>query len=178
MSEEIWKDIQGFENLYQISNQGRVKSLAKEWTAGNHNSILKHDDMIMTLKKDHPGYYYVSLHKNGKAKQCKVHRLVLQAFSPNPENKPQANHKDGVKTNNYLDNLEWSTNSENIQHAYDTGLNSNKGERNPRSKLNADIVKNIRDNKYNLNRFEFAACYGVCVSTIEKIINNKLWAHV
>lgn len=115
--EEIWKDIQGYEGLYQVSNLGRVKSLARLDTRGQRVS-----EKILKLGKHRAGYFRVNLYKNGKMKQYLVHRLVALAFIPNPENKEQVNHIDGNKQNNVIENLEWCTHSENIQHAYRTGL--------------------------------------------------------
>ena len=108
MSEEIWKDIEEYEGLYQVSNLGRVYSVKR-------NKYKK-------LSKDKDGYLFVCISKQGKHKGYRVHRLVAQAFIPNPENKPQINHIDGDKTNNVMKNLEWVTCKENIIHAHKNGL--------------------------------------------------------
>jgi hypothetical protein len=111
---EIWKDIVGYESLYQISNLGRVKSIANG------------KDLIMngTVNK---GYIRVVLSKDSKPKLHFVHRLVLYAFATNPKNKKTINHINGLKADNRLDNLEWATHTENNQHAIQNGLNNNKG---------------------------------------------------
>ena len=101
---EIWKNIQGYEGLYQISNLGRVKSLHY-----NKEKILKPN-------KYGAGYYGVALSKNNKHKRYSIHRLVAIAFIPNPNNLPQVNHKDEDKTNNRVDNLEWCTNEYNMNY--------------------------------------------------------------
>ena len=119
---EIWKDIEGYEGLYQVSNYGRVRSLDR-YVKQNHNTKqLKKGKLIQPIK-DCKGYLRLKLCKENTSKRVKIHRLVAQAFIPNPENKPQVNHIDGNKTNNRIQNLEWCTNSENQIHAYKMGLN-------------------------------------------------------
>lgn len=95
---ETWKNVRGYEGLYQISDLGRVKSLKK------------------ILKPSNSEYKRVNLYKNGKIKTYYIHRLVAEAFIPNPENKPQINHKDENKYNNNVNNLEWCTHKENMNH--------------------------------------------------------------
>lgn len=102
LQNEIWKDIEGYEGLYQVSNMGRVKS----FNINENGKILKQG----TTKK---GYLYVILYKDKKTKPMRVHRLVAQAFIPNEDNKPQVNHINEIKTDNRVENLEWMTNEEN-----------------------------------------------------------------
>lgn len=110
---EIWKSIQGFEGLYEISNFGRVKILKKR---GKKEGILK-----PTLNPKHK-YLQARLWKNKKLSGPYFHRLVAIHFIPNPLNLPEVNHIDGNKTNNHIDNLEWCTKSQNRQHALKLGL--------------------------------------------------------
>ena len=117
---EIWKDITGYEGLYQVSNLGEVKSL--ERMISNGKGLVKVKERILTQSITNWGYYRVALYKNGVRKYCKVHRLVAEAFIPNPESKEQVNHIDGNKLNNCVDNLEWSTRIENLNHARINGL--------------------------------------------------------
>ena len=113
---EIWKDIPGYEGLYQVSNLGRVKSLlyATRCSQVQREKILK--------VSEHNGYLYVTLHKSKKQKTLRVHRLVASAFITNNTGKPCVNHINGNKKDNRLENLEWCTHKENSIHAWETGL--------------------------------------------------------
>lgn len=113
LKNEIWKDIQGYEGLYQISNYGRVKSLFYK---------QQKIEQIMRYTDNGYGYSRVMLSKNGKTKVFYVHRLVAEAFVPNTENKSQVNHKNGIKTDNRWFMLEWTTPKENTNHARRIGL--------------------------------------------------------
>lgn len=98
--EEIWKDINGYEGLYQVSNLGRVKSL------GNNKT---RKEKVLSARKHTDGHLFISLYKNGKGKNYKVHFLVAEAFIPNTENKPICHHIDKNKENNVVENLMWVT---------------------------------------------------------------------
>lgn len=106
---EIWKDIPGYEDLYQVSNLGRVKSLDKYVNSAikNNTKVLRKSQLLKI--RINQGYYEVTLTHNNKRKYCKVHRLVAQAFIPNPNNLSQINHKDENPLNNNVENLEWCT---------------------------------------------------------------------
>lgn len=115
-NKEIWKDIKGYEGLYQISNLGNIKSL--ERTVYKKVDVLhkkgksfryKVKEKIIKPSYDRKGYQMVRLSKDGKAHTLKVHRLVAQAFIPNKNNYEQINHINEVKTDNYVENLEWCT---------------------------------------------------------------------
>lgn len=134
---EIWKDVNGYEGLYQVSNLGRVKSLENR---SNHKK-----EMIMRFAKI-KGYNKVTLSKNSESKSYPVHRLVATAFIENPDNKPHVNHIDGDKTNNNADNLEWVTDSENIRHAIKNKLiNQTKGFNNSRGQFVCQLDSNTDD---------------------------------
>jgi hypothetical protein len=112
---EIWKDIEGYEGLYQVSTEGRVRSLDRVIKRRNHyNLTLK--GKLKPLHLDKKGYQRVQLSKESKLKTFKVHRMVAMAFIDNKLNKPQVNHIDAIKHNNNIKNLEWVTNSENQKH--------------------------------------------------------------
>lgn len=117
---EIWKDIEGYEGSYQVSNLGRVKSLERMVFNPLHGQI-KIKETILKFGHDGFNYCQVGLQTNGR-KNFKIHRLVAIAFIPNPENKREINHIDGNKDNNCIDNLEWVSSSENQIHAYKNNL--------------------------------------------------------
>ena len=115
MKNEEWRDVAGYEGLYQVSSEGRVKSLERKiphWRGGER--IQK--ERILKTHIDRDGYLKLNLHAGGKPKNLKVHRLVCQAFHENPDNKPQVNHINEDKTDNRARNLEWCTMRENVNH--------------------------------------------------------------
>lgn len=167
--EEIFKDIKNYKGIYQISNFGRVKSLKR-------NIILKPS----TNKK---GYLQVVLYNNA-SKTVRIHRLVAEAFIPNPNNLPQVNHKDGNKINNFFNNLEWVNNSENQKHAFSLKLQDNRGNKNPRVRkinqydLNGNLIKtwnSIYDitNELHINR----SCIWRCCIGRYKKSHNYVWRY-
>lgn len=113
---EVWKPINGYDGLYEISNLGRVKSLEKVVYRSRGRSFIR-EESIMKPQTKHNRYPAISLYKNKKVKTFMVHRLVAEAFIPNPENKREVNHKDYDKTNNAVENLEWVTRKENIGYS-------------------------------------------------------------
>ena len=113
MEQEQWKPIQEFNGEYEVSNIGRVRSMKRYYGMVGH---------IMPQTIQRKGYYAVTFHMNNKAYCRKVHRLVIEAFTPNPDSLPCINHIDGNKLNNHVSNLEWCTYQANMQHAVRTGL--------------------------------------------------------
>lgn len=133
MNEEIWKDIPGYEDLYQASNLGRIRSIPRKGTKTKNIHIIKYNT------KNSKHYCHCGLCKNGKSKTISVHRIIALTFMPNPDNLPQVNHIDGNKENNKVSNLEWISNLENIKHSYKIGLRKEQVEK----------LRNINKRKVN-----------------------------
>lgn len=166
MEHEIWKEIIGYEGLYLISNLGRVRSLRKN------------GDFFLRCSPNSYGYPTACLSKDGGYKQVKVHSLLAKHFIPNPENKPQVNHKNGIKGDNSLENLEWVTHKENLNHAFDLNLSA-YGERSYKAKLtNEDVLQIAKLSGCRSVAILLGRIYGVSYITIEKIWAGLTWKRV
>ena len=170
LADEIWKDIEGYEGEYQISNYSRVKSF--KW------------GFPKILKPELCGVYLaVHLLLNGKPQHFSVHVLAARAFIPNPENKPLVNHVDGNKLNCHISNLQWVTPAENLEHAIRTGLKKQpQGLDDPRAVLKENQVLEILDTCVPGDKeFGIAALarkFGVGESTIRRVVQGKSYKNV
>ena len=181
---EVYVNIRGYEGYYQVSNYGNVRSLdrvIKEKTG--KPQTLK--GRVLKQRINPGGYYYVGLGKNGSKATFAIHQLVAQAFIPNPKNKKTVNHMDGNKLNNSVANLEWSTYSENLEHAYKAGLrqavkSSEVASKNYKRKLTEQQVREIKRllAAGNLTHKEIATKFGVARSTITEIKSGRRWKHL
>jgi hypothetical protein len=161
----VWKDIEGYEGIYLVSDTGLIRNIStglnKKLTTGNH------------------GYKVVNLWKGGEGTVILVHRLVAQAFIPNPDNKPEVNHKYGVKLYNHVHGLEWCTELENTLHAHRTGLQDNKGEKHYNSKLNNLQVRAIKVwLSKGFSCTNIAEVFDITRRSISDIKHGNTWKHV
>ena len=171
--QEIWKDIQGYEGFYQISNFGRVKSL------GGICGTCKRKEKIRALHHTKDGYVKVRLLRNSNDKTYRVHRLVAEAFIPNPNGYDTVNHIDGNKDNNCVDNLEWCDRNKQMQHAYKLGL---KQPVHTNRKLSDDDIRYIRKNyKWQSQEFGTVALskkFGVTNKVIGDVVRGIHYKNV
>jgi len=174
--QENWIPIQNYENSYEISNLGNIRSLDRYLLRKDGRKYLK-KGKYLNPGKNTKGYYQVRL-EGGNI--YRVHRLVALAFIPNPLNLPQVNHKNGIKTDNRAENLEWCTNSQNQLHAYNNGLQKDRsGENNSRAKLNNLLVVEIRDlykSGHEIN--DICDKFSESRQTIRNVIFGKTWKHI
>lgn len=164
---EIWVKIPltGYPE-YRVSNFGRVYS--------------NYSDGLMTQRKNHKGYPRVELSYCAESKHIFVHKLVAMAFLTNPKGYNQINHKDGVKTNNHVSNLEWCNQSMNKKHSFQIGLESNKGQDHPQSKLTTNDVLSIRKmfHEDGYTRRMLATEFCIKPTTVKSIILRQSWKHI
>lgn len=178
---EIWKNlstIRGFEvySHYEISSYGRFRSIDRVYPSGR-----KIKGVLKKIRYNEKGYCIADISYMNKGGIVRIHKLVALAFIPNDDNKPEVNHKDGNKENNHVDNLEWATRQENIDHSVKNNL-AVKGEDIHNSKLKVDDVVNIRNlysqQKDSFNYKEVANYYNVGLATIYDVIARRTWNHV
>lgn len=177
MKMETWKDIPEYEGLYKASSHGSIISLDR--ISYNFRGQLKLKGKKLKGSLSKTGYKNVFLSKEGVVSCFSIHRLIAELFIPNPYNKDEVNHINGIKTDNRVDNLEWATGSENIKHAFNKGLRIEmKGVKNGRSKLTESDIISIRKNYIGLTFEEISKKYPVSAQAISDIINRKKWKHV
>ncbi len=173
MTKEMWLPAPEFEGYYEVSNTGHVRR-----TLNPRKTRLGYLSPVITAI----GYERVGLHGQGedatKLINVFVHRLVAKAFVPNPGNKPETNHKNGIKTDNRAENLEWCTRSENELHAYASGL-AKRGSGHGNAKIDENDVKTIRKlRKEGVSLPQLSAKFSLSQSALSSICHYKVWKHV
>jgi len=173
---ESWHSIPGYKNLYEINIETEeIKSLSRRV---NHMNIGFRETGERTFKpRVSNGYKTTSLYKKGVMKNIFIHRVIAKLFIPNPKNQPCINHKNGIKTDNRIENLEWCTKKENTAHAHKVGLIKAKGENNGRAKITLEIAKKIRSEYIpnKVTRVMLANRYGICKGMVDHILQNNNW---
>ena len=165
-TEEIWKSIESFPG-YEISNEGRLR----RWMGRGYRTLNPY--------RIGNGYREFSFWKENKRYCRKIHRLVLEAFVENCPGGYQTNHKDGNKENNYVENLEWVTPSDNINHDYEKGLKSNVGIKNPRAKLKDGEVWLIKKLLYQRIKSKIICLmFKIGSDHLYNISTRKIWNHI
>lgn len=178
MKKEIWKDVVGYEGLYQVSNRGQIRSLDKK-VRNRYGAQIKRGK-ILKNQIGKRGYMVILLYKENKPKAITIHRLVCTAFNKNTENKPQVNHKDGNRFNNNSYNLEWVTQQENIKHAWENKLmNPKRGEGAGNSKLTEKNVIKIRSLlQKGKTQTKIALLFNCSGRAISDINVGRTWKHI
>lgn len=178
---EIWKDIPNYAGLYQVSNQGRVRSYDKYVRSRGGQRLIK-GRILKYIERKQNEYLTVNLYKNTKLKHFYIHRIVLMAFDRLPKLKEQCNHKDGNKRNNKISNLEWCTPKENCDHSIRVLHNKigRRGEKHPKAKLTDKKVREIRVHlkEGRLLQKEIAKKYDISPGIISLINTYKIWKHI
>lgn len=180
--QEVWKDVVGWENRYEVSNIGNVRSkvftkhvnrLGSEFSYQTKSKVLK-----LTICKK--GYAAIALRSGDNSLYTRVHVLVAKAFLWDTYAEGlQVNHKNGNKLDNSVDNLGWVTPSENVLHSYSTGLKSNKGDNHSQKIVNSKIVRQIREEHSCGSKVcELARSYELNYATVWAIVKHKTWEGV
>lgn len=178
---EIWKCINELDDTYEVSNLGNIQRKPRmvlcPWSASGYRMLKERK---MRLQDNGNGYKQLAVRYNRKRFIFYVHRLVAKYFIDNPDNKVEVNHKNAVKSDNKVSNLEWLTINENRTHAKENNLIC-KGERSRQAKLTESIVLDIRkrhSENPNINKLALSREFGVKDTTIHKIINRERWRHI
>lgn len=175
---EVWKQVEDYPDYY-ISNLGRLKSIDR-YIVDSLGRKTKRKGKLIKLHKSHKGYLRVKMINGDKHITTSIHRIMAKAFIPNPENKPQVNHINGIKTDNRIENLEWCTNQENQIHAIKNKLiKHNKGEKHHMSLFNNKQVLSIRSEYKECKNYSLLADkYNTSATVIMNLIKRKTYNNI
>ncbi len=171
VNNEIWKPVEGYENIYEVSSEGRVRSIDRIDSMGRHHPSC----VCKPCYDGGKNYLHVSLYKDGRQKSVNVHRLVAKAFLPTVAGLNEVNHKDEDKTNNRASNLEWCDHKYNNNYGSKNGCTA--GIKNPQSKFSDELVEWVRNhhkrNGGEMTTSELARMSGISASHISSIVGGK-----
>lgn len=178
MNIEVWIDVLGYESQYAISNFGNVMSKERPvWYPLNGGFIMTKPAKILKFGTTPAGYFRCNLCKDGIRKEFLIHRLVGIAFVPNPFNLPQINHINGIKKDNRPENLEWTDQKRNVNHAYEIGLNKKVfGEETSNAKITNKIAIEIFNSKETSKAL--SEKFDLCVQSINSIKRGAAWSKI
>jgi hypothetical protein len=175
---EDWKKISVFGSEYEISSAGCIRSVDKKISVVRRNNykplIFSVKGQLLKSNKSKNGYIYININSYGLKKRVLAHRLIAEAFIPNPLKKPYVNHINGVKHDNRVENIEWVTASENQIHAVKAGISKFRiGESHHNSKLTKELAASIRELAYTHSQSSIAKILHLGVGTINRVLNNQ-----
>ena len=165
--QEVWRDAVGYEGIYQVSNLGRVRSVARTLTRSDGCLVRREEHVLSQNPVGYHGYLCVKLARGGRNRNHRVHRLVARAFVPNSEDKPFVDHIDGDKHNNHADNLRWVTNVENLAYYHEMVRKASHGCKDSGRRVVCDNGKTYR------NGAEAARDFGCDGSQIYRVLNGS-----
>lgn len=160
--------VAGYIGIYEVSDTGLVRSMDRVVTLAN-GKRRRINGKQLSPKRSRDGYLFLSLSKNGVSKTNYLHRLVATAYIPNPNELPEVNHLDGIKTNNAVTNLDWCSHSDNVRHAYATGLNRNNG---ANHRFAAEVIDNELGQTFGTVQ-EWCAARNIKYSTGRNLLNKQ-----
>lgn len=179
MSEE-WRPVKGFEGLYEVSNMARVRSLSWTQIHWTGKPFTKKERIFKFRQPKTNRYVFVGLTRNGVEEHYSLHRVYMEHWVPNPDNKRDINHKNGIKWDNRPENLEWATRSENVKHAVLTGLLPvRRGEQHHTAKLTeAEVIDIRRRYATGESSWKIFKSLNMSYTNVKDIIAKRTWSHI
>lgn len=174
--QQMWRDVDGYEGLYEVSNDGQVRRLQKLLDSAHFEGIRK-PRHLLKQGKNLQGRRQVTLCKDNVPKRFQVHRLVLEAFAGPCPTGMEGKHKDGDHQHNHIDNLEWGTHESNMQDKARHGTQI-RGEQSAQARIDEAAVREIRTLAVVMTQRELAAQFGISQVAINHILNGRTWKHV